>query len=152
MAAAPALHQAAKTFKSAVCLVPPRHTWGPIQEVRCFNDKSYVRWPPHINVLYPFLEAQHLEAAAAVAAEALREQQPFDVHLREFGHFEHGRSCTLWLRPEAPGAAALGALLYGCYGSLLHVPASHVPNPQPPLQSCWQCRAPWPPPSPSAPT
>lgn len=28
------------------------------------------------------------------------------VTLREFGHFEHGRSCTLWLRPQAEGGQA----------------------------------------------
>ena len=40
---------------SAVVLVPPRDLWAPIQAIRATNDKSYLRWMPHVNLLYPFL-------------------------------------------------------------------------------------------------
>lgn len=76
---AAALNTAAKRFTSAVCLVPPRTTWAALQEVRCFNDKSFCRWPPHVNLLYPFLEEQHFPAAAQAAAEALASLSSFQV-------------------------------------------------------------------------
>ncbi|GBF95104.1 hypothetical protein Rsub_07688 [Raphidocelis subcapitata] len=103
----------AKAHTSAVCVVPPASLGGPIQHIRCFNDKSFVRralWPPHINLLYPFLtdEGGTFEAAAARAAEALGGVEPFEasVRLESFGRFDHGRSSTLWLCPSEPGGPA----------------------------------------------
>ena len=82
---------------SAVVICPPSSQWGPIQEIRSVNDKSYVRWMPHVNLLYPFLlddddgdEAprRNFDAAAAVAREALAGIEPFTVTLRTFSRFE----------------------------------------------------------------
>eukprot|EP00198_Chlamydomonas_reinhardtii_P000915 XP_001690250.1 predicted protein [Chlamydomonas reinhardtii] len=44
----------AKVHTSSVAVVPPATVWRSIQSLRCFADKSFVRWPPHINLLYPF--------------------------------------------------------------------------------------------------
>ena len=41
---------------SALVVIPPRAVWDAVQEVRCVRDKSYLRWMPHVNLLYPFLE------------------------------------------------------------------------------------------------
>lgn len=70
-----------KVHRSAVCLVPPRSVWAQVQEVRVFRDKSFARWMPHINLLYPFHEdtGDAFEAAAACCAEALRGFSPFQV-------------------------------------------------------------------------
>ena len=97
---------------SAVVICPPSSQWGPIQEIRSVNDKSYVRWMPHVNLLYPFLldddddgdEAprRNFNAAAAVAREALAGIEPFTVTLRTFSRFEHANSCTVWLHPSEP--------------------------------------------------
>ena len=96
---------------SAVVICPPSSQWGPIQEIRSFNDKSYARWMPHINLLYPFLlddggdddaPRRNFDAATAVAREALRGIEPFTVTLRSFGRFEHAKSCTVWLHPSEP--------------------------------------------------
>ncbi|KXZ54947.1 hypothetical protein GPECTOR_3g116 [Gonium pectorale] len=43
-----------KVHSSAVAVVPPAAVWSRIQALRCLRDKSFVRWPPHINILYPF--------------------------------------------------------------------------------------------------
>ena len=32
-----------KDHKSAVCIIPPRHVWDAIQDIRLFNDKGFVR-------------------------------------------------------------------------------------------------------------
>ncbi|PRW59353.1 2 -5 RNA ligase [Chlorella sorokiniana] len=106
-AVAAVLAAAGKTHKTAIALIPPRSVWAPLQEVRCFNDKSFVRWPPHVNLLYPFLDSQHFPAAAQAAAEALRSFKPFQVTLCEPSFFEHGRSCTLWLCPGSPSGELL---------------------------------------------
>ena len=70
-----------KVHKSAVCIVPPNCLWQQIQNIRVVHDKSYVRWMPHINLMYPFYndEGENFERAAHQAAEALRSFPPFKV-------------------------------------------------------------------------
>jgi hypothetical protein len=72
-----------KVPKSAICLVPPRRVWQQIQEIRCFKDKSFVRWPPHVNLLYPFYEDQGdtFARAAKRCSEALQGFSAFQVQL-----------------------------------------------------------------------
>ena len=94
---------------SAVVICPPTSTWEPIQRIRAVNDKSYMRWMPHLNLLYPFLlddgeDEGNFDRAAAKAREALRDIEPFTVSLRTFGHFAHAKSCTVWLHPSGHGA------------------------------------------------
>ena len=89
-------------------MIPPRAAWDAVQEVRCVRDKSYLRWMPHANLLYPFLEddasGETFAEAAAIAADALKETSPFRCSLRAFAFFEHARSSTVWLHPAAcPG-------------------------------------------------
>ena len=57
--------------------------WDKIQEIRIFRDKSFVRWPPHINLLYPFYEdtGNSFEEWAGVLAAAVRSISPFKVAL-----------------------------------------------------------------------
>ncbi|GAB4824103.1 hypothetical protein N2152v2_011149 [Parachlorella kessleri] len=80
---------------------------------KCFKDKSFVRWPPHINLLYPFWEdtADNFAQAAKQCSEALQAFGKFQVKLSSLGYFDHGRSCTLWLDPESPELCRLQAAL-----------------------------------------
>lgn len=70
-----------KVHRSAICLIPPTEVWQRIQGIRSIHDKSYVRWMPHMNVLYPFHvdEADNLRSAATRAAMALSGVPPFKV-------------------------------------------------------------------------
>jgi poly(A) polymerase len=89
-----------KVHRSALCIIPPCHTWPAIQAIRKHNDKSFERWAPHINLLYPFLPDSEFATAAHLATSALAPLQPFTLDLTRFSHFEHRRSCTLWLQPQ----------------------------------------------------
>ncbi|EAT90177.1 hypothetical protein HBI56_045740 [Parastagonospora nodorum] len=40
---------------SALALLPPSSIAAPIETIRRAHDKNFARWPPHINLLYPFL-------------------------------------------------------------------------------------------------
>lgn len=93
-----------KAVKSALVVMPPVQVWDTIQEIRRQNDKSFYRWMPHINILYPFYEDVDnvFEDAAAQAEDALRDVTPFDVCLTQASFFEHGcKSSTVWLDPAA---------------------------------------------------
>ena len=72
---------AALSHSSAVCLIPDRSTWEQLQDIRCFQDKAFVRWPPHINLLYPWLPDDGINFAegARLAAAQLARVSSFKV-------------------------------------------------------------------------
>ena len=57
------------SHRSALCVVPHRSAWAQIQDVRCVHDRAFRRWPPHINLLYPFLPDDAAGADFAAAAQ-----------------------------------------------------------------------------------
>ena len=75
----------ALSHSSAVCLIPPRSCWEQLQEIRCFKDKAFVRWPPHINLLYPFLDdsGTNFEEASRRARNSVAAVEPFEVCCRQ---------------------------------------------------------------------
>jgi hypothetical protein len=70
-----------KVHRSAICIIPPKNIWSQIQTIRAVHDKSYIRWMPHINLIYPFYEdlGSTFEKAGQSAAEALKHIRPFKV-------------------------------------------------------------------------
>lgn len=51
-------------LQAAVCLIPPAYLWHVVQRVRCRHDKSFLRWMPHVNLLYPFHDPSSFHDAA----------------------------------------------------------------------------------------
>ena len=90
-----------KTHKTALVIIPPKEVWEPIQSVRREHDKQVKRWMPHITLLYPFFPKPKFTEAAGQLAPVGWDIAPFEVTLKGFGTFQHGKgSFTLWLRPE----------------------------------------------------
>ena len=102
----------AKTHSSTIALVPPDEAWETVQALRyTLEDKGVYRWPPHVNLLYPFVVESHIPLALPKVRAALSNMEPFQVRLAEFGLFAHRRKCTLWLRPDtSPDTLALDRL------------------------------------------
>jgi len=88
-----------KVYTTAVVLSPPKETWEPIQAIRERHDKSFNRWMPHINLLFPFVTEGDFEDSAQLAAEALKQIEPFEVTFDSFQYFQHANSTTLYLHP-----------------------------------------------------
>ena len=109
-----------KTYQTAVVLIPPEECWEPIQAIRRKHDRQIRRWMPHVTLLYPFWPREAFDEAAVALRAAARDLTPFDVKLREFRHFHHGRgSYTIWLAPEPADVvkrlqAALQAAIPDC--------------------------------------
>lgn len=92
-----------KVHTSALCIIPPKHVWHDIQIIRRDHDKGFVRWMPHINVMYPFYgdeNGQVFEKCAFMAHQSLRDVHPVSCSLRKFNYFHHKKFCTLWLEPD----------------------------------------------------
>jgi len=89
--------------KSALIIMPPESTWGPIQDIRKLHDKAYPRWVPHINLLYPFIPSEEFGAVVDSLSQGLSGVEPFTVSLKEFKYFGHG---GVWLHPETKKSSA----------------------------------------------
>jgi len=58
---------------------------------------------PHITLLYPFRPVSDFDAVAERLGQACAAIAPFEITLRRFDRFCHGRGrYTLWLAPEPP--------------------------------------------------
>lgn len=117
-----------KVHTVTVCVTPPPenvHVWQALSEMRFqLKDPGYYRWPPHLNLLYPFLELLHSSNDADTDGEseirsednltlsdiveqlesAVKNLVPFSVRLNEFGTFGGKRRGVLWLHPDSCGA------------------------------------------------
>lgn len=121
------------SYRSSLVVVPVSSIQEPIQTLRRKHDKHFQRWPPHINLIYPFL-ASPTESQTSSEVEssdqskeppvrklrtdiisrvrkAVRDVRPFTVLLDAdtAGVFKHGKkSATVWLRPVDVNEAASG--------------------------------------------
>jgi 2'-5' RNA ligase len=122
----PRLLPAHLSFKSALVLLPSVEIIAPIEPVRRFYDKHFERWPPHMNLVYPFLaspsdlnESNQLLLKEDVRARILKVTgsiEPFRIFLNADppGTFSHGQtsgSKTVWLGPLSQDVQQLQAAL-----------------------------------------
>jgi 2'-5' RNA ligase len=90
-----------KSHRTAVTIAPPEPAWEPIQAIRRRYDRQIHRWPPHINLLYPFRPRAEFSTAAPTLVDVCASIGPFALPLGVFRSFRHSsRRCTLWLAPE----------------------------------------------------
>ena len=115
------------SHKSALVLLPPSDIIAPIELLRRVYDKQFDRWPPHINLLYPFLAnagVRNKEDGGTQytlkneirmrIARAVQDIAPFHMSLpadapSAFHHSE--RSYSVWLRPTTQNIQGLHAAL-----------------------------------------
>lgn len=90
-----------KVVTSALCVIPPKELWEPIQEIRKEYDPAYYRWMPHMNIVYPFVETKDFEEAEKVLTGPLSKIAPFKVKFEKFEHFSKKDHNLFWLKPDA---------------------------------------------------
>ena len=112
-----------KSHCTTVCAVPPASAtaaWGALTRARReLRDPGFYRWPPHANILYPFLELNSMkkrnggedeeplfdQKTLDSLSKAAAQCQPFEVTINEFGTFGGKGRGVLWAYPRshAPG-------------------------------------------------
>lgn len=90
------------SHRSAVVLTPPHELWGPLQRLRARHDSRFTRWPPHVTLLYGFVEPPTIDEALPSLAQAVRSLAPFEVRFDRLITFEHHTTTTLALTPSNP--------------------------------------------------
>jgi 2'-5' RNA ligase len=108
-----------KVHHVTVCMVPPPEDNAYLWEIlsamrRQMKDPGYFRWPPHVNLLYPFLKLQRPREDGEISGddstmslqeillrlEAATQKVPaFPVRLHTFGTFGGKQRGVLWLHP-----------------------------------------------------
>ena len=86
-----------KVYKSAICVVVPE--FDQIQTIRKQYDPAYPRWPPHINLIYPFYELEHFEKFYSKIQSTLT-VDPFTITFNSFGIFKQRKVSVLYLEPD----------------------------------------------------
>jgi endonuclease/exonuclease/phosphatase family metal-dependent hydrolase len=85
---------------TALCVIPPE--CGYIDGLRELYDKAYGLWPPHINLVYPFVKPTSLRQAhqriKSYFDEHLNPSDPRTVSMDEAGVFRNRKTDTIFLR------------------------------------------------------
>jgi 2'-5' RNA ligase len=107
-----------------VCLVPPEREeriWQILTRARTeLRDAGFYRWPPHVNLLYPFCDPyiakngtsdnDVLDSSILRRLEAAcRQVEPFQVQLNQFGTFGGSNRGVLWLHPSSSSESSMDA-------------------------------------------
>ncbi|KAK2064294.1 endonuclease/Exonuclease/phosphatase [Colletotrichum caudatum] len=94
------------THDTALCLIPPRRQWPLVDRLRFDNDKAYAKWPPHVNLVYPFVKSTDpgaLRLACDAIVDRLRsrtslgEAATLPIRLDSPDFFQHKNGSSLFL-------------------------------------------------------
>lgn len=90
---------ALSSFQTAIAIIPPPFLHPQINSLRSLYDKSYKKWPAHINVLYPFVAPERLDSAVRTLRDIAPEAKGFNLELDRPGNFRHRQNATVFLSP-----------------------------------------------------
>lgn len=121
-----------KVVTSALCIIPPKELWTPIQEIRSKHDPAFQRWMPHINLLYPFVPEKQFDEAEKLLKEKIGKIQSFEVKFEKFGCFKK-KDSILWLEPTSDKIQGLfgeieKVIPSGKTNFTPHLTVGHFPN------------------------
>ena len=105
-----------KVHTSTVALVPSENVWPTIQSARLnLRDRGLFRWPPHINLLYPFVPEDELASAVPLLQTALEDIRPLEtcITLDALGTFGGRSRGVLYACCSSPAETAALQTLQG---------------------------------------
>ena len=80
----------------------PDEVWAPIQAIRLsLKDKGLYRWPPHINLLYPFLPPDAFAEAIPLLSAALARMSGLEITLDALSCFGGRARGVLYAHPSS---------------------------------------------------
>jgi len=89
------------SYQTALCIIPPAHLHPKIDSLRALYDKAHGKWPPHINLIYPFVAVENLPRAVELIRSKLldlgTQQQRVNLQLDTSDHFTHRHSNTVFV-------------------------------------------------------
>lgn len=117
------------SYDTALCVIPPAGDCERIEQLRTLYDKAYGRWPPHVNLIYPFVNPELLPQAKdriqAKLAEFSQQHGDLEVSLNKAGTFTHRSNCTVFLQEEESPESSFALLRSAVLEALDRKPTSH---------------------------
>ncbi|CEN62964.1 hypothetical protein ASPCAL09592 [Aspergillus calidoustus] len=99
------------SHETALCIIPPPHLVGDIERLRALYDKAHGRWPPHINLIYPFVDVENLTEATEIVQSVLsrrKQDTRIRVRLDKADCFAHKRHSTIYRAESGSGNSGSG--------------------------------------------
>jgi len=87
---------------TALCVIPPDYMHDYVDDFRKQYDKAWERWPPHINLVFPFLDKKNFETIKnSLKIEFVSNNiVPFVIKLDTIDYFEQGNNITVHAKPR----------------------------------------------------
>lgn len=104
----------------ALALIPDCEQWPAIQAIRIANDREVHKWPPHMNVFYPFVPESDFEFVASSLAKELAQLGELRIRFSSMGNF----GGTVFLKPECDEDPGLAKLHAACKAAVPDIPES----------------------------
>jgi hypothetical protein len=84
---------------TALCIIPPKHLWPTFDGLRSLYDKAYEKWPPHLNLVYPFVRVENISEAASLIASQIQHVSlhAIQVRLNAVDIFPHKHDNTIFI-------------------------------------------------------
>lgn len=97
------------SYDTALCIIPPTPLTHDVNRLRALYDKAYEKWPPHINLIYPFVAPESLPHAVDAVRATLVDNSTaeFSVRLDQSDFFAHKRSNTIYITDSGDGCKKL---------------------------------------------
>ncbi|KAI0508348.1 hypothetical protein F5B22DRAFT_401308 [Xylaria bambusicola] len=67
---------------TALCVLPPKRYWPLFDGLRRLYDKGYEKWPPHINLVYPYVQIENLSRASEMITSVASQMSIGGVKIR----------------------------------------------------------------------
>lgn len=93
------------SYDTALCIIPPKRFWPTFNRLRGLYDKAYEKWPPHMNLVYPFVRVEDLPEASALIAsqmnlmseDIISSPQAINIRLDAADVFSHKHDNTIFV-------------------------------------------------------
>ncbi|KAH7137934.1 hypothetical protein B0J11DRAFT_513211 [Dendryphion nanum] len=96
------------SYDTALCVIPTEEQCQNIDRLRSLYDKAHGRWPPHINIIYPFVSPEHLVLAKSRIQDeffSFEMQGDLQTRLDKAGYFAHRTNNTIFLKEGSDNSA-----------------------------------------------
>ncbi|KAI3331395.1 hypothetical protein F4824DRAFT_475676 [Ustulina deusta] len=87
------------SYDTALCIIPPKRFWPLFNGLRSLYDKAYEKWPPHINLVYPYVRVENLSSASELVTSGASHMNldAVKIRLSAADVFSHRHDNTIFI-------------------------------------------------------
>ncbi|KAK4644412.1 hypothetical protein QC761_304570 [Podospora bellae-mahoneyi] len=97
----PSFDSSFNSYDTALAILPYESQWPTLNRIRSLYDAASHKWPPHVNLIYPFCPPSSLPTASHIISSILSTRKttpdPFTIALTQPGHFPRRNESVCFL-------------------------------------------------------